>query len=203
MTGETAATAARNPFREQADMTHWSTSMSSGDNLVLYAALYTDDATAAKDYASLKSADEASDDFKIEGSVIVAKDADGKISVKETGGGQIGGGSLIGLGLGSFVGLFAPPFLLASAIGAGLGAIAGKLTKNHEEKKFGVDLDQYMDDNTSAILVVMDNQYLDGVEAALGKASKNVNKAISKGDYDDIVDALNKGSDDVTDAIDS
>ena len=60
-----------------------------------------------------------------------------------------------------------------------------------------------MDDNTSAILVVMDNQYLDGVEAALGKASKNVNKAISKGDYDDIVDALNKGSDDVTDAIDS
>jgi len=177
--------------------------MSSGDNLVLYAAVYGDDGTAASDFAALKSADEASDDFKIEGSVVVAKDADGKIDVKETGGGQIGGGSLIGLGLGAFVGLFAPPFLLASAIGAGIGAIAGKLTKNHEEKKFGTELDQYMDDDSSAILVVVDNQYLDGVEKALGKADKQYNKAISKGDYDDIVDALNKGDKEVSDAVES
>jgi uncharacterized membrane protein len=177
--------------------------MSSGDNLILYAAMYADEATAAADYESLKNAHEASDDFKIEGSVVVAKDAEGKITVKETGGGEIGRGSLIGLGVGAFVGLFAPPFLLASAIGAGIGAIVGKLTKNHDEKKFGVELDQYMDDNTSAILVVMDNQYLDGVEAALGKADQQVNKAISKGDYDDIVDALNKGDEEVADAVDS
>lgn len=177
--------------------------MSSGDNLVLYAAVYGDDATAASDYATLKSADEASDDFRIEGSVVVSKDSDGKISVKETGGGEIGRGSLIGLGVGAFVGLFAPPFLLASAIGAGIGAIVGKLTKNHDEKKFGVELDQYMDDDSSAILVVMDNQYLDGVEAALGNAQTQVNKAISKGDYDDIVSALQKGDDEVADAVDS
>jgi uncharacterized membrane protein len=99
--------------------------------------------------------------------------------------------------------LFAPPFLLAAAVGAGIGAITGKLAKNHEEKKVGVDLDQYMDDNSSAMLVVMDNQYLDGVEAALGKADEQVSKAISKGDYDDIVDALNKGGDEVADAVDS
>lgn len=177
--------------------------MSSGDNLVLYAAVYSDDGTAASDFAALKSADEASDDFKIEGSIVVAKDADGKIDVKETGGGQIGGGAILGGGIGAFVGLFAPPFLLATAIGAGIGAITGKLAKNHEEKKFGVELDQYMDDNSSAILVVMDNQYLDGVEAALGKADNQVSKAISKGDYDDIVDALNKGGDEVADAVDS
>jgi hypothetical protein len=67
----------------------------------------------------------------------------------------------------------------------------------------GVDLDQYMDDNSSAILVVVDNQYLDGFEAALGKADDQVSKAISKGDYDDIVDALSKGGDEVADAIDS
>jgi uncharacterized membrane protein len=177
--------------------------MSSGDNLVLYAAVYSDEATAASDFAALKNADDASDDFKIEGSVVVEKDSEGKISVKETGGGQIGTGSLIGLGIGAFVGLFAPPFLLASAIGAGIGAIVGKLTKNHEEKKFGVDLQQYMDDDSSAILVVMDDQYLDGVEKALGKADKQYNKAISKGDYDDIVDALNKGDEEVSDAVES
>jgi len=59
------------------------------------------------------------------------------------------------------------------------------------------------DDNSSAILVVMDNEDLDGVEAALGKADKPVSKAISKGDYDGIVDAVSKGGDEVADAIDS
>ena len=93
--------------------------------------------------------------------------------------------------------MFAPPFLLATAIGAGIGAIAGKLAKNHEEKKFGVDLDQYMDADSSAILVVMENQYLDGVEAALGKADSQVSKAINKVDYDDLVDDLSKGVDGV------
>lgn len=177
--------------------------MSSGDNLILYAAVYADHGTAASDFAALKSADEASDDFKIEGSVVVSKDADGKIDVKETGGGQIGGGALLGGGIGALVGLFAPPFLLATAIGAGIGAVTGKLAKNHEEKTLGVELDQYLDEDSSAILVVMDDQYLDGVEAALGKADKRLSKAISKGDYDDIVDALNKGGDEVADAIDS
>jgi len=177
--------------------------MSSGDNLVLYAAVYSDDAAVASDFAALRNADDANDNFKIEGSVTVAKDANGKIDVKETGGGQIGGGALLGGGIGAFVGLFAPPFLLATAIGVGIGAIAGKLTKGHEEKKFGTELDQYMDDDSSAILVVMDNQYLDGVEKALGKADKQYNKAISKGDYDDIVDAVNKGDDEVADAVES
>jgi hypothetical protein len=49
----------------------------------------------------------------------------------------------------------------------------------------------------------MDDQYLDGVEKALGKADKQYTKAISKGDYDDIVDAINKGDDEVSDAVES
>jgi uncharacterized membrane protein len=177
--------------------------MSSGDNFVLYAAVYSDDGTAASDFAALKSADKASGRFEIEGSVVVAKDANGKIDVKETGGGEIGGGALLGGSIGALIGLFAPPFLLAAAVGAGIGAITGKLAKNHEEKKFGVDLDQYMDDNSSAILVVVDNQYLDGVEAALGNADDQISKAISKSDYDDIVDALQEAGDEVADAVDS
>jgi hypothetical protein len=49
----------------------------------------------------------------------------------------------------------------------------------------------------------VDNQYLDGVEAALDKADDQVSKAISKSDYDDIVDALQEGGDEVADAVDS
>jgi hypothetical protein len=56
---------------------------------------------------------------------------------------------------------------------------------------------------TSAILVVLDDQYLDNVDAALGKADKKVNKAIDSGDYADIQKAIAEGADNVDDAIDS
>ena len=48
--------------RERGQDSQGSSSMSSGDNLVLYAAVYSDDGTAASDFAALKSADEASDE---------------------------------------------------------------------------------------------------------------------------------------------
>ena len=168
--------------------------MSSSANLVLIAGLYSDNASVAYDYAALRSADGTDDEFTIEGSIVVSKDSDGKIDVKETGGGQIDGGSLVGLGVGAFIGLFAPPFLLASAIGAGIGAITGKLSKNHEEDRFGVDLDRYLDDNTSAILVIVEDQYVDGVESALSRADGQVSRAVGRGDYDDIVEAVSKGA---------
>jgi uncharacterized membrane protein len=173
-----------------------------GDNLVLYVATYNDPAAAAADYKTLKDA-ESSDELAIEGSVVVTRDADGKVAVKETGGGQIGGGALIGGSVGAIVGVFAPPFLLATAIGAGIGAIAGELTKKHEEKKLGVDLDEYLPEGSSAILVVLHDQYLDGVEGALTKADKQVNKAIDSGDYDQLQKALSKADTEVDDAVDS
>ena len=93
--------------------------------------------------------------------------------------------------------------VIKQTIISGLGVLHLDVMVEKLKDKFGVELDQYMDANSSAILVVIDNQYLDGVEAALGKADERLSKAISKGDYDDIVDALNKGGDEVADAIDS
>ncbi len=58
-----------------------------GDNLVLYVATYNDPAAAASDYKTLKDA-EGSDELVIEGSVVVSRDADGKVAVKETGGAE-------------------------------------------------------------------------------------------------------------------
>ncbi len=173
-----------------------------GDNLVLYVATYNDPAAAASDYKTLKDA-EGSDELVIEGSVVVSRDDEGKVAVKETGGGQVGRGALIGGGAGAIVGLFAPPFLLATAIGAGIGALAGEFSKKHEEKKLGVDLDEYLPEGSSAILVVLDDRYLDGVESALTKADKQINKAIDSGDYDKLQKALSKADTEVDDAVDS
>jgi uncharacterized membrane protein len=94
-------------------------------------------------------------------------------------------------------------FLLATAIGAGIGAIAGDLTKRHDEKKMGVDLDECLPDGSSAILVVLDDQYLGGVEGALTKADKQVNKAIDSDECDKIQKALSKGDTEVDDAVEA
>lgn len=173
-----------------------------GDNLVLYVATYGDPAAATADFKDLKEA-QGIDELKIEGSVVLSRDDDGKVVVKETGGGQTGTGAMIGGGAGLVVGLFAPPLLLATALGAGIGAGIGALTKRHDEKKMGADVEQYLPVGTSAILVVLDDQYLDNIDAALGKADKKVNKAIDSGDYADIQKAIAEGADNVDDAIDS
>ena len=57
--------------------------MSSGDNLVLYVAAYSDATSAKADFQSLKDAE--GDDFKVEGAVVMSRDADGNVDVLESG----------------------------------------------------------------------------------------------------------------------
>ena len=176
--------------------------MSEGDNLSLYVASYANATDAKADFESLKSAE--GDDFKIEGAVVMTRDASGDVDVLSKGvSDDTGTGAWIGGGIGLVVGLFAPPLLAATAIGAGIGALLGHFTKKHEEKKLGVDLDQYFPPNSSAVVVVVDNKYLDRVQGALVKSDKQVSKAISKDDYSDLQKALSKSDDEVTKAVDS
>jgi len=177
--------------------------MSEGDNLVLYVAAYNDADAANADFQSLKDAE--GDDFKVEGAVVMSRDADGNVDVLEKGAANEDtvAGAWIGGGIGLVVGLFAPPLLAATAIGAGIGALLGHLTKKHEEKELGVELDEYFPPNSSAVVVVVDDKYLDRVEGALTDADKRVNKAISQDDYDKLQKAISKSDDEITDAVDS
>ncbi len=101
------------------------------------------------------------------------------------------------------VGLFAPPLLASTVTGAGIGALLGHLTKKHEEKELGVELDDYLPVSSSAVVVVVDDQYLDRVEAALGKGVKRISKAIDRDDYDKLAKAVSKSADQLDDASDS
>jgi uncharacterized membrane protein len=170
-------------------------------NLVLYAASYPDVTSAKEDFAELKSA-ERTDDFAITGAVVMTRDADGKVKVDETAQ-PVAGGALIGGAVGVVVGLFAPPLLLATAIGAGIGALGGELARKHEEKKLGLELEDVMPAGSSAIIAIVDDRYADRVDKALAKATKKVNKAIDSDDYDKLVKALNKGDKEVIDALNS
>ncbi len=173
------------------------------ENLSLYVASYDDTGSAGADYQSLKDAQSA-EDFAVVGSVVASRDDAGEVSVNEHGAASpVGGGTALGAAGGLVVGLFAPPLLLATAVGAGIGAGIGGLVKRHEEKELGVDIEEYLPPGSSAVIVVVDDTYLDRVDRALSKSSKKVNKAVDSGDYDKIRKALEDADDNVSGAINS
>jgi uncharacterized membrane protein len=171
------------------------------DNLVLVVGTYADAGAAADDFATLKSG--LAGDYQVVGAVVMNRDASGKVEVKEHGDKSVGGGATLGGAAGLVVGLFAPPLLAATAIGAGIGAGIGALTKRHQEKQLGLDVDEYLPPGSSAVVAVVDDQWADKVESALGKSDRRINKAIDSGDYDELKKAIAKSSDDVSDAITS
>ena len=168
-------------------------------NLVLYVASYDDATSAADDYSAIKSLDDAA----VLASVVLSRTGDGKVEVKEHGGGLIGGGIAVGAVAGLVVGLFAPPLLLATAVGAGIGAAAGAIAKHHEEKKIGVDADEWLPADSSAIVAIIDDVYLDRVDKAVEKATKKVSKAIDKGDAEKVAKAIDEGGDKILKALES
>jgi len=170
------------------------------DNLVLVVGSYDDAGAANDDFNAVKAAQDAGE-YKVVGAVVISRDASGNVDVKEHGDKRIAGDSIIGGTAGLVVGLFAPPLLAATAVGAGLGALWGYLSKRHAEKELGVDVEEYLPPGSSAVVAVVDDTYADKVENALVKSDKRINKAIDSGDYDKLQKAIAKSSDQVSDAI--
>lgn len=172
------------------------------DNLYLVAGTYSASATAAEDYKALKAGEKAGE-YEVVASVVMNRDAGGKVDVDEHGDGRVGAGAVLGGTAGLVVGLFAPPLLAATAVGAGVGAVVGKLRKRHEEKQMGVELEDYLPPNSSAVVAIVDDRWADKVQAALVNSEKRINKAIDKGDYDELQKAIAQSSDEVSDAVTS
>ena len=173
-----------------------------GDNLTLVVGSYADAGTAAEDFKALKAGQDAGE-YKVVGAVVMNRDASGKVDVHEHGDRTSAGGATLGAVGGLVVGLFAPPLLAATAIGAAIGAGLGALRKRHEEKKMGVDVEEYLPPGSSAVVAVVDDQYADKVENALVNSDKRINQAIDSGDYDELQKAIAKSSDEVSGAINS
>jgi len=173
------------------------------DNLILCVASYDDAAAADADLNALKDA-QRTESFAVVGAVVASRDAGGEVTVSESGAASpVAGGTALGATGGLIIGLFAPPLLAATAIGAGIGAGIGELTKRHDEKKMGAELDEYLPAGSSAVIVVVDDMYLDRVENALTKSGKKISKAVDSGDVEKLEKALADADADVSDAIDS
>jgi uncharacterized membrane protein len=176
--------------------------MMDGDNLSLVVGTYADAGAAADDFAAIKAGENAGE-YKVVGAVVMSRDASGKVEVKEHDDNTVGSTATVGGAAGLVVGLFAPPLLAATAVGAGIGAAVGALKKRHEEKQMGLEVDEYLPPGSSAVVAVVDDQWADKVENALAKSDKRISKAIDSGDYDQLQKAIAKSSDEVSGAVTS
>ena len=172
-------------------------------NLVLVVGAYSVADAAAADYKALKAGEDAGE-YQVVGAVVMHRDGTGKVDVDEhDSGAHVGVALFLGGTAGLVVGLFAPPLLAATAVGAGIGAVVGKLSKKHQEKQLGVEMEEYLPPGSSAVVAIVDDVWADKVEAALVKADKRINKAIDKGDYDELQKAIDQSSDEISDAVSS
>jgi uncharacterized membrane protein len=135
---------------------------------VLIAAYLFED-LAKKDFdAVLKLAEEKT--ISLEGVVVVQKDADGEVGVVETGDHLGRKGAKLGGGAGLVVGLFAPPLLAATAVGAAAGAVAGKFAKHRLESGIGEKLDAALPPGSGGVIAIYDSGGADAVDKALANA---------------------------------
>jgi arylsulfatase len=108
----------------------------------------------------------------VEGVVLVQKSSDGEVHVEETGDHLGRRGAKLGGGVGLAVGLFAPPLLAATAVGAGAGALLGRFAKHRVESGIGEKMDAALPPGAGGGFVIYETAGHDAVDAALANAVK-------------------------------
>ena len=144
--------------------------MSKDQKDVLIAAYLIED-LAKRDFdAVVKLAEDNS--ITIEGIVLVQKDSDGEVHVTQTGDHLGRKGLKAGGGVGLVVGLFAPPLLAATAVGAAAGGVAGKFAKHRLESGIGEKMDAALPSGSAGVIAVYDSNAAAAVDDALANAVK-------------------------------
>src|SRR5271167_2868687 len=129
--------------------------MSDQDKDVLIAVYLFED-LAKRDFdAVLKLAEDKK--ITVEGVVLVQKDADGEVHVTETGDHLGRKGLAIGGGAGLVVGLFAPPLLAATAVGAAAGAVISKFAKHRVESGIEEKMDDALPPGSGGVIAIYDS----------------------------------------------
>ena len=115
-----------------------------------------------------------------EGVVLVTKDAEGEVEVEETGDHMGRKGLAVGGGVGLVVGLFAPPLLAATAVGAAAGALAGKFARHRARAGIGDKMDDALPPGSAGIIAIYEHDGADAVAGALTNAIRTSTAQIDK-----------------------
>lgn len=115
----------------------------------------------------------------VEGVVLVTNDADGNVTVTETGDHLGRKGLEIGGGVGLVVGLFAPPLLASMAAGGAAGVLIGKFARHRVESGLEDKMGTALPPGSAGIVAIYDRAKADTVDTALASA---VRKSVAQVD---------------------
>jgi uncharacterized membrane protein len=115
-----------------------------------------------------------------DGVALVVKDAEGETHVQETGDHLGRKGLKAGAGVGLVVGLFAPPLLAATVVGAAVGGVAGKFARHRAQAGIGDKLDDSLPPGSAGIIAIYEHDGADAVTGALANAIRTSTVQIDK-----------------------
>lgn len=110
---------------------------------------------------------------KINGAVCITRDLEGKMSIIETDHMKAHGAKVLG-SVGFVVGLFAPPLLLATVLGAGVGAAFGHLAGKKLDAKIEKQAEDTIPWGGAGLIVAYPAESAHAVDKAVSRALKKV-----------------------------
>jgi arylsulfatase len=167
--------------------------VTNNDQLDVLIAVYLIPELAQQDYE--KFVEFASDGtISTDGVVLVTKDADGDVAVKETGDHMGRRGVKAGGGVGLVVGLFAPPLLATTVVGAAAGGIVGKVARKRVTAGIGEKMDDALPPGTAGIISVYDHDDAEVAAGALVNAIRSSIAQIDKASAKELKEGLEQAS---------
>ncbi len=115
----------------------------------------------------------------VEGVALVTNDADGNVTLKETGDHLGRKGLEIGGGVGLVVGLFSPPLLASVIVGGAVGGLAGKFARHRVESGLEEKMGAALPPGSAGIVAIYDRGKAGTVDATLASA---VRKSVAQVD---------------------
>ncbi|HEX5827696.1 MAG TPA: sulfatase-like hydrolase/transferase, partial [Candidatus Limnocylindrales bacterium] len=132
----------------------------------VFVAGYRDVESAATDFDALVAKVRAKA-ARIDGAILVSRDAAGEVTVQQTGDELGRKGMAWGGGVGFLVGLAAPPLLAATVVGAAAGRVMGSLASHKVETGLHDQIGMAMPPGTAAIIAMFEDDQRLAVEQAL------------------------------------
>jgi uncharacterized membrane protein len=129
-----------------------------------------------------------------DGVALVLKDADGETHVKETGDHLGRKGVKAGAGVGLVVGLFAPPLLAATVVGAAAGGLMGKFARHRMQAGIGDKLDDALPPGSAGIIAIYEHAGAEAVTGALTNAIRTSTAQIDKASAEELKTGLKEAS---------
>ena len=127
---------------------------------------------------------------RTEGVILVERDAEGEVALKQAGDHLGRKGMEWGGGVGAVVGLIAPPLLASVVVGGAIGGLVGKFAKKKEESGLEAGLGEKLPPGTAAIVAVVDGEDRLMAERALGGTPARSVVSMEKGSMSELKGAL-------------